>query len=145
MQDKAINSEQRVPWLGRIPLLGELFRTRDTSKTKTNLMVFLQPHILRDDRHAALETNSKYNTVREEQRALERETTVLPLQPFQKLDALPDFAQPAMKAPPPAAPPPAPAATDPAAAPSKPATDATGPGAAAPAGAATDGPAGGKP
>ncbi len=91
MQDKAINSEQRVPWLGRIPLLGELFRTRDTSKTKTNLMVFLQPHILRDNRQAALETNSKYDSVRQEQKALDRENTLLPLQPFQKLDRLPDL------------------------------------------------------
>ena len=134
MQDKAINSEQRVPWLGRIPLLGELFRTRDTSKAKTNLMVFLQPHILRDDRHAALETNSKYNAVRGEQRALERESTMLPLQPFQKLDALPDLSQPAIKVPPPAVP----AAADPAITPAKPASGATGPGAAAP-GAATTG------
>ena len=126
MQDKAINSEQRVPWLGRIPLLGELFRTRDTSKTKTNLMVFLQPHILRDDRGAALETNSKYDTVRREQRDLERENTLLPLQPFQKLDKLTDFAQPPAKSPPPtpattpAAPPPtAPAATPDASAPAQ--------------------------
>jgi general secretion pathway protein D len=106
MQDKAINSEQRVPWLGRIPVLGELFRTRDTSKTKTNLMVFLQPHILRDDHQAALETNSKYNSLRELQRNLNRENTVMPLLPFQKLDPLPEFAQPAGKpaAPTPTAP-----------------------------------------
>jgi general secretion pathway protein D len=97
MQDKAINSEQRVPWLGRIPLLGELFRTRDTSKTKTNLMVFLQPHILRDDRQAALETDSKYNSIRQQQRNLNRENTVLPLQPFQRLDPLPDLVHPDSK------------------------------------------------
>jgi general secretion pathway protein D len=114
MQDKAINSEQRVPWLGRIPLLGELFRTRDTSKTKTNLMVFLQPHILRDDRQAALETDSKYNAVRQQQRNLNRENTVLPLQPFQKLDALPDLVHPPEK---PAVPPAPGSATAPATAP----------------------------
>ena len=129
MQDKAINSEQRVPWLGRIPLLGELFRTRDTSKTKTNLMVFLQPHILRDDRSAALETNSKYDTVRREQRDLERENTLLPLQPFQKLDKMPDFIQPPAKAPPPAAPSTAPATTPAAPPPTAPAAtpDASAP------------------
>ncbi len=116
MQDKAINSEQRVPWLGRIPLLGELFRTRDTSKTKTNLMVFLQPHILRDDHQAALETDSKYNSMREQQRNLNRETTVMPLQPYQKLEPLPDLVHPEGKTvtPTPTAPP---AATPPAAAP----------------------------
>ena len=127
MQDKAINSEQRVPWLGRIPILGELFRTRDTSKTKTNLMVFLQPHILRDNRQAALETNSKYDSVRQEQRALDRENTLIPLQPFQKLDRLPDLP-PAPAAPAPAAPAQsAPPATDSAAPPANapPASDST--------------------
>ena len=99
MQDKTINSEQRVPWLGRIPLLGELFRTRDTSKGKTNLMVFLQPHILHNDRQAALETDAKYNAVREEQRKVNRESTLLPLQPFQKLEPMPALNQPDLSAP----------------------------------------------
>ena len=99
MQDKTINSEQRVPWLGRIPLLGELFRTRDTSKGKTNLMVFLQPHILHNDHQAALETDAKYNAVREEQRKVNRESTLLPLQPFQKLEPMPALNQPDLSAP----------------------------------------------
>jgi general secretion pathway protein D len=110
IQDKAVNSEQRVPWLGRIPLFGELFRTRDTQKTKTNLMVFIQPHILRDDHQAAVETDSKYNYMRNEQRQLNRETTVAPLQPMQKgevLDPLvqPDLAKPAAPKPASSAPP----------------------------------------
>ena len=99
IQDKAVNSEQRVPWLGRIPLLGELFRTRDTSKTKTNLMVFIQPHILRDDHQAAVETDSKYNYMREEQRRLNRETTILPLQRMQKGEELAPLVQPDMVTP----------------------------------------------
>ena len=127
MQDKAVNSEQRVPWLGRIPLLGELFRTRDTSKTKTNLMVFLQPHILRDDHQAAVETNSKYNAVRQEQKSLERENTILPLQRFQKLDPLPDLPQPPpAKSAPAQSPPPSPTtAPTTAPAPAPPAGDST--------------------
>jgi general secretion pathway protein D len=107
MQDKAINSEQRVPWLGRIPLLGELFRTRDTSKAKTNLWVFIQPRILRDDHQAALETDAKYNYVREQQQLQHRETTLLPLQPFQKPEPLEPLPH-APPEPPAAAPAPAP-------------------------------------
>jgi general secretion pathway protein D len=99
IQDKAINSEQRVPFLGRIPLLGELFRTRDTSKTKTNLMVFIQPHILRDDHQAAVETDSKYNYMRDEQRRVNRESTVLPLQRMQKGEELAPLVQPDLAAP----------------------------------------------
>jgi len=115
IQDKAINSEQRIPILGRIPLIGELFRTRDTGKTKTNLMVFIQPRILRDNHQAAVETDSKYNYMREEQRRVDRETTLLPLQPMQKGEQLPPLIQPDLAAPAaPAAPgaaPPAPSAT----------------------------------
>src|SRR5258706_5833711 len=103
IQDKAINSEQRVPFLGRIPLLGELFRTRDTSKTKTNLMVFIQPRILRDNHQAAVETDSKYNYMRDEQRRVDRETTLLPLQPMQKGEQLPTLVQPDLAAPTPPA------------------------------------------
>lgn len=98
IQDRTTNSEQRVPFLGRIPLLGELFRTRDTGKNKTNLMVFIQPHIIRDDGSAALETDAKYQYIREEQRKNDRENTLLPLQPFQKIEPLPPVRAPA-KAP----------------------------------------------
>ncbi len=138
IQDKATNSEQRVPWLGRIPLLGELFRTRDTEKTKTNLMVFIQPHILRDDHQAALETDSKYNYMRNEERLLNRESTVLPLQPLQKGEVMDPLVQPELAKPP--APKPAgaapPGGTPPGAAPQG--TVPTPPGAsAAPPGAAT--------
>ena len=53
IQDSVTNSEQSVPLLGSIPIIGELFRTRNTEKTKTNFLIFLQPHILRNDAQAA--------------------------------------------------------------------------------------------
>ncbi len=89
IQDSATNSEQRVPLLGRIPVLGELFRTRNTDKSKTNFLIFLQPRILRDDAQATIETDAKYNYMRDEQRRANRETTVLPLEPYQPADLLP--------------------------------------------------------
>jgi general secretion pathway protein D len=89
IQDSSTNNEQRVPFLGRIPLLGELFRTRDTSKNKTNFLIFLQPRILRDDAQAAIETDAKYNYVREEQRRVNRESTLIPLEPYQPANLLP--------------------------------------------------------
>jgi general secretion pathway protein D len=94
IQESATNSEQRVPFLGRIPLLGELFRTRDTGKKKTNLMVFIQPHIIPDDGTAILETNSKYDYIREEQRKVDHDSTILPLQRYQKIEPLPPLNQP---------------------------------------------------
>ncbi len=52
-------SDSRVPILGSIPVLGNLFRSRSTSKIKRNLMVFIRVKILRDENDAFIETNSK--------------------------------------------------------------------------------------
>lgn len=104
IQDKATNTEQRVPFLSRIPIIGELFRARDTSKAKTNLMVFLQPHILHDDRSAAMETDAKYNYIRDQQAKQSHDSAVMPLAPFQKLDPMPPLQHPELSQPAPAAP-----------------------------------------
>ncbi len=48
MQDRTIESVSKVPVLGDIPLLGHLFRETTRRKTKTNLLLFLTPYIIRD-------------------------------------------------------------------------------------------------
>jgi general secretion pathway protein D len=65
IEDVLRESDQRVPILGSIPVLGALFRTRSTDKVKTNLLVFIRPKILRDAEQASIETNAKYNYIRE--------------------------------------------------------------------------------
>ncbi|MFQ5634834.1 MAG: type II secretion system secretin GspD [Gammaproteobacteria bacterium] len=70
--------EQRVPLLGSIPLLGALFRSTSTQKVKTNLMFFIKPTILRDERQIALETGAKYNLIRDLQLDQESDMKVLP-------------------------------------------------------------------
>ncbi len=64
IEDQLRESDQRVPILGRVPLLGNLFRSRKTDKVKTNLMIFIRPTILRDASQTAFETNQKYNMIR---------------------------------------------------------------------------------
>jgi len=64
LEDALRESEQRVPILGSIPLIGALFRVRKTDKIKTNLMIFIRATILRDSSQTALETNAKYNLMR---------------------------------------------------------------------------------
>ena len=68
LEDVLRESDQRVPILGSIPLLGTLFRSRKTEKVKTNLMIFIRAEILRDASQTAMETNAKYNFIREVQR-----------------------------------------------------------------------------
>jgi general secretion pathway protein D len=67
IRDAAIENENRVPILGAIPIIGELFKTRSGNKEKRNLMVFIRPTILRDAVQAATETNAKYNVLRNQQ------------------------------------------------------------------------------
>ncbi|WP_290651299.1 type II secretion system secretin GspD [Aquisalimonas sp.] len=69
MDDDVQEEEQRVPGLGSIPLLGELFRYRSTSETKRNLMVFMQPNIIRDRAMADGLTGRKYSYMRARQLA----------------------------------------------------------------------------
>ncbi|HEX9138571.1 MAG TPA: type II secretion system secretin GspD [Steroidobacteraceae bacterium] len=94
IQDSSTNSEQRVPFLGSIPLIGEFFRTRDTSRTKTNLIVFIRPHILRNEEDAATATQQKYDYMREQQKSLNKDSTILPAQPFQKVAPMAPLQQP---------------------------------------------------
>ncbi|MCW9059699.1 MAG: type II secretion system secretin GspD [Gammaproteobacteria bacterium] len=55
---------QKVPLLGDIPLMGNLFKSRSTKKQKRNLMVFIQPAILRDAAVFTETSSGKYNYMR---------------------------------------------------------------------------------
>ncbi|KJG35755.1 general secretion pathway protein GspD [Photobacterium angustum] len=67
MQEKTLESEQKVPILGDIPVLGALFRSTNNQTEKTNLMVFIRPTILRDGMSADGLTQRKYNYIRAQQ------------------------------------------------------------------------------
>lgn len=49
MKDTVVNHTEKVPFLGDLPLVGKLFSTRGKSKEKTELVIFLTPHILEGD------------------------------------------------------------------------------------------------
>ncbi|MHB8404376.1 MAG: type II secretion system secretin GspD [Gammaproteobacteria bacterium] len=57
-------NEQHVPLLGSIPLLGNLFKYRSTTATKSNLMLFIQPTILRSPETADYYTSQGYKYLR---------------------------------------------------------------------------------
>lgn len=79
IDDKLDESAQKVPLLGDMPVLGNLFRYRNTTKLKRNLMVFLHPVILRDAGQGTLFTDSKYSYIRDQQLAARtREVSLLP-------------------------------------------------------------------
>lgn len=61
IDDDVQESVKKVPLLGDIPLLGRIFQSSSTSRTKRNLMVFLKPTIVRDAEDVRNISNRKYN------------------------------------------------------------------------------------
>lgn len=64
VQDNVNEVVNKVPLLGDIPLLGALFRTRSEEIDKTNLLLFLQPTIIRSDEEANEVSQEKYQQMR---------------------------------------------------------------------------------
>ncbi len=75
LEDTVSDSTRSVPVLGDIPLLGNLFRYDSRSRSKTNLMVFLRPHIVRNARDGASVTLDRYNYMRAAQARLPARST----------------------------------------------------------------------
>lgn len=50
MEDRVTSTIRRVPILGYIPIIGELFKRRQNTKAKTELLIFLTPHVASDPR-----------------------------------------------------------------------------------------------
>ncbi|KJY84092.1 general secretion pathway protein GspD [Vibrio galatheae] len=67
IDERALESESKVPLLGDIPYLGHLFKSTSTQVEKKNLMVFIKPTIIRDGVTADGITQRKYNFIRAEQ------------------------------------------------------------------------------
>ena len=101
ISDTVSQSEDRVPVLGAIPLLGNLFKSRSGSHQKKNLMVFIRPTILRDAEATESTSESKYNDVRQDERQLnDGHITLLPGEKQPLVPPIPPRA--AVPAPPPA-------------------------------------------
>jgi len=70
IEDSLNTNVQSVPFLGKIPILGALFRYRDHEKSKTNLMIFLRPVIVRSLGDAAGVTSDRYDYIEGQQPVL---------------------------------------------------------------------------
>ncbi len=64
MRDDNTASVQRVPCIGSIPILSEPFKFTDNTHRKTNLMVFLRPHIIKSSDQIDRLTNEKYSDIK---------------------------------------------------------------------------------
>ena len=67
LNDDERRTIERIPLLSDIPIIGELFKSRSRSRSKTNLMVFIRPTILRSREDGDRLTARRYDYVRDMQ------------------------------------------------------------------------------
>nr|WP_211092041.1 type II secretion system secretin GspD [Vibrio agarilyticus] len=92
IDERALESESKVPLLGDIPVLGHLFKSTSTQVEKRNLMVFIKPTIIRDGMTADGITQRKYNYIRAEQ--LYKADQGLKLMDDSHIPVVPRFGEP---------------------------------------------------
>ncbi len=73
LQEGFTNDQDKVPVLGDAPLIGNLFRYDTRKRTKTNLMIFLRPTVLRSASQAGALSNERYRTLGMEQESVSPE------------------------------------------------------------------------
>ena len=102
IQDSMQDGMEKVPLLGDIPLLGHLFKFEKRKRMKTNLMVFLRPHVLRDTRSADSVTSERYDFIRDKQAEFRMQPHLL--LPDMQMAPLPELNNPPLPASTPVAP-----------------------------------------
>jgi general secretion pathway protein D len=80
IEDNYTDTRSKVPLLGDIPVLGQLFRSETRSRKKTNLMVFLRPVVLRNQEASNQLSMDRYDVIRNQQIELQPpQRTFLPV------------------------------------------------------------------
>ena len=80
IEDRFTENKSKVPLLGDIPGVGALFRAESRTKTRTNLMVFLRPIVMRDNDTSNKVSLDRYDLIRGAQQAAQpRPSIVLPI------------------------------------------------------------------
>jgi general secretion pathway protein D len=100
VQDSYSTGAEKVPLLGDIPVLGQLFRYDTRQRSKTNLFIFLRPVILRDGASYQAMTTDRYMYIVGQQRSLGKAgKPTAPESEAPELPPLPPRLQPPAAAP----------------------------------------------
>ena len=81
LKDEFGGSVQQVPFLGDLPVVGPLFRTDSRTRTKSNLMVFLRPLIIRSQDQLNALSMDRYDLIRAAQQTVgqPRQSVIMPI------------------------------------------------------------------
>lgn len=77
IQDDTSDGVEKVPGLGDLPLIGNLFKYQKRSRKKTNLMVFLRPVVVRNREQQMSLTADRYDFIRASQEASKPESSMV--------------------------------------------------------------------
>jgi general secretion pathway protein D len=79
------DSTSGIPWLSQIPIIGALFRYDNSTRVKSNLLVFLRPYVLRDKGQDQEITANRMQFMEDKQAQFKPSTMLLPKQDQPKL------------------------------------------------------------
>ena len=77
IEDRYIDDTSKVPLLGDLPYIGALFRSQSRSKTRTNLMIFLRPTVMRDAESTNRLSAERYDLIRSFQKDMQPTPNIL--------------------------------------------------------------------
>ncbi|CAN7234650.1 type II secretion system secretin GspD [Acidovorax sp. LjRoot129] len=85
LEDSYSQGQDKVPLMGDLPVVGNLFRSETRSRNKTNLMVFLRPIVVRDNATSDALMMDRYEAIR----ALQHATQPAPSLPMKSVSGAP--------------------------------------------------------
>ncbi len=91
IREDVTETTRRVPLLGRIPLLGKLFRSSSAEVKKNNLLIFIRPTIIKTPESIAEISKEKYKAIRSQQ--IEKQLRGISLMPADRLPVLPTWEE----------------------------------------------------
>ncbi len=87
LQDEYSDQQEKIPGIGDVPLIGNLFKTEIRSRKKTNLMIFLRPVVMRDANASETLSMDRYDLIRNQQLGQQPASSVM--MPINEAPALP--------------------------------------------------------
>ena len=105
MREVYTDGENKVPMLGDVPVMGNLFKNSSRTRSKSIMLVFLRPVVIRDAQAASTLSLDRYEAIRAQQQAQQpAPKALLPINESPMLPATPAKGQPLPVAPVPATP-----------------------------------------
>lgn len=97
IEDRFTDNKSKIPLLGDIPGIGGLFRSESRTKTRTNLMVFLRPVVMRGPEDASKLSLDRYDLIRAQQKDAQPTPSILV--PINQAPVLPPQRSPLSETP----------------------------------------------